>query len=83
MAVRQVINTPLPLPPPDALVLSPLRATECTPDLGVAEHAVHMPSAEGMQADPRHTPTQQTTSRTLVQQWLRVLRRADASWRAG
>jgi hypothetical protein len=30
-----------------------------------------------------HTPTQQTTARRLVQQWLRVLRRADASWRAG
>jgi aminoglycoside phosphotransferase (APT) family kinase protein len=29
------------------------------------------------------TPTQQATARMLVQQWLRVIRRADASWRAG
>jgi Ser/Thr protein kinase RdoA (MazF antagonist) len=29
------------------------------------------------------TPTQQVKARTLVQQWLRVIRRADASWRAG
>jgi aminoglycoside phosphotransferase (APT) family kinase protein len=29
------------------------------------------------------TPTQQATARLLVQQWLRVIRRADASWRAG
>jgi hypothetical protein len=29
------------------------------------------------------TPTTQASARTLVQQWLRVIRRADASWRAG
>jgi hypothetical protein len=29
------------------------------------------------------TPTQQATALTMVQQWLRVMRRADASWRAG
>ena len=30
-----------------------------------------------------HTPTQRAATRTLVQQWLRVIRRADARWRAG
>jgi hypothetical protein len=29
------------------------------------------------------TPTQQAKTGTLVQKWLRVIRRADASWRAG
>jgi hypothetical protein len=29
------------------------------------------------------TPTQQAKTRTIVQQWLRVIRHADASWRAG
>ena len=29
------------------------------------------------------TPTKQATARMLVQKWLRVIRRADASWRAG
>jgi hypothetical protein len=29
------------------------------------------------------TPAQWATALTLIQKWLRVIRRADASWRAG
>ena len=47
----EVIKKPLPLPPPDTLVLPSLRATKRTPERRIEAKVIHMNGAEAVQSD--------------------------------
>jgi hypothetical protein len=51
VAVSHVINKPLPLPPPDALMLSAQRTPKRTPERGIEEEVLHMNGVEGMPSE--------------------------------